>query len=151
MNAILEMAQFKRDGSCKKLIVTGCLAERYREQLKAEIPEIDVCLALAKCPTSFLPSPASQRASLSPARAEALTEHSPAAPSAGLQPRPQRGQQPARASNAPRRPHHVSAGADTPRVLTTPSHFAHVKIAEGCDYTCAFCIIPTLARQALQP
>jgi ribosomal protein S12 methylthiotransferase len=35
-------------------------------------------------------------------------------------------------------------GADTPRVLTTPSHFAYVKIAEGCDYTCAFCIIPTL-------
>ena len=34
--------------------------------------------------------------------------------------------------------------ADTPRLLTTPKHFAYVKIAEGCDYTCAFCIIPTL-------
>ena len=42
VDAILEMAQLKRDGSCKKLIVTGCLAERYREQLQKEIPEIDV-------------------------------------------------------------------------------------------------------------
>src|SRR5687767_11425774 len=50
VNAILEMAQFKRDGSCKKLIVTGCLAERYRDQLKAEIPEIDVCLGTGEVP-----------------------------------------------------------------------------------------------------
>ena len=44
VDAILEMAQLKRDGKARKLIVTGCLAERYREQLKAEIPEIDACL-----------------------------------------------------------------------------------------------------------
>ena len=50
VDAILEMAQFKRDGSCKKLIVTGCLAERYRDQLKAEIPEIDVCLGTGEVP-----------------------------------------------------------------------------------------------------
>jgi ribosomal protein S12 methylthiotransferase len=50
VDAILEMAQFKRDGSCKKLIVTGCLAERYRDQLKAEIPEIDVCLGRGEVP-----------------------------------------------------------------------------------------------------
>jgi ribosomal protein S12 methylthiotransferase len=50
-------------------------------------------------------------------------------------------------SSAPEHPGaHITYlyGADTPRVLTTPSHFAYVKIAEGCDYTCAFCIIPTL-------
>ena len=44
IDAILEMAQLKRQGSCKKLVVTGCLAERYRDQLRAEIPEIDVVL-----------------------------------------------------------------------------------------------------------
>ena len=41
--------------------------------------------------------------------------------------------------------------ADTPRLLTTPQHYAYVKIAEGCDYTCAFCIIPTLRGSVSQP
>src|SRR5205807_9268634 len=41
INAILEMARYKKDGACQRLIVTGCLAERYRDELKAEIPEID--------------------------------------------------------------------------------------------------------------
>ena len=50
VNAILEMAQFKRDGACKRLVVTGCLAERYRDQLKAEIPEIDVVLGTGEVP-----------------------------------------------------------------------------------------------------
>src|SRR6187431_1899044 len=50
VNAILEMAQLKRDGSCKRLVVTGCLAERYRDQLKAEIPEIDVVLGTGEVP-----------------------------------------------------------------------------------------------------
>ena len=117
VNAILEMAQFKRDGSCKKLIVTGCLAERYRDQLKAEIPEIDVCLALAKCLTSFLPSRANQPRPVFPlAKRKHLALDGPA-----RQPRPRgqqsrpRGQQPRDAWQAarpgpatPRRPHHVS-------------------------------------------
>ena len=50
VNAILEMAQLKRDGGCKRLVVTGCLAERYRDQLKAEIPEIDVVLGTGEVP-----------------------------------------------------------------------------------------------------
>src|SRR5260221_2725330 len=50
IDAILEMAQLKRDGSCRKLVVTGCLAERYRDQLKKEIPEIDVCLGTGEVP-----------------------------------------------------------------------------------------------------
>src|SRR5437773_9777245 len=50
IDAILEMARLKRDGSCKSLIVTGCLAERYREQLKREIPEIDACLGTGEVP-----------------------------------------------------------------------------------------------------
>src|SRR5262245_16273721 len=50
VNASLEMAQLKRDGKCKRLVVTGCLAERYRDQLKAEIPEIDVTLGTGEVP-----------------------------------------------------------------------------------------------------
>src|SRR6187402_3712063 len=50
VDAILEMAQLKRDGQCKRLVVTGCLGERYRDQLKAEIPEIDVVLGTGDVP-----------------------------------------------------------------------------------------------------
>src|SRR6478672_5498922 len=50
VNAILEMAQLKRDGRAKRLVVTGCLGERYRDQLKAEIPEIDVVLGTGEVP-----------------------------------------------------------------------------------------------------
>src|SRR5262249_3761383 len=50
VNAILEMAQLKRDGRAKRLVVTGCLGERYREQLKGEIPEIDVGLGTGDVP-----------------------------------------------------------------------------------------------------
>ena len=50
IDAILEMAELKRNGSCKKLVVTGCLAERYRDQLQAEIPEIDVVLGTGEVP-----------------------------------------------------------------------------------------------------
>jgi ribosomal protein S12 methylthiotransferase len=134
VDAILEMAQFKRDGSCKKLIVTGCLAERYREQLKAEIPEIDVCLGTGEVP-DIVPAIAGQPTSVSffRSRAEAMGQPastpSEAAPPASKHPAP-----------------HITYlyDAESPRVITTPKHFAYVKVAEGCDYTCAFCIIPTL-------
>src|SRR5580765_7259256 len=50
IEAILEMAQHKKDGSCQRLVVTGCLAERYRDELKAEIPEIDAVLGTGEVP-----------------------------------------------------------------------------------------------------
>ena len=50
IDAILEMAQHKKDGACRRLIVTGCLAERYREELKTEIPEIDALLGTGEVP-----------------------------------------------------------------------------------------------------
>src|SRR5687767_7195024 len=142
VNAILEMAQFKRDGSCKKLIVTGCLAERYRDELKAEIPEIDVCLGTGEVP-DIVPAIAGQPTTVPFFRSrEALL--GTAAPSSGPAAARERGQQPAGPAAHPGAHITYLYGADTPRVLTTPSHFAYVKIAEGCDYTCAFCIIPTL-------
>jgi ribosomal protein S12 methylthiotransferase len=135
VNAILEMAQFKRDGSCKKLIVTGCLAERYREQLQAEIPEIDVCLGTGEVP-GIVGAIAGQATPMTLFRSRAELAPSTAAPHHNSTPAPQHTHPGA----------HITYlyGSDTPRVLTTPSHFAYVKIAEGCDYTCAFCIIPTL-------
>src|SRR6185503_18257663 len=50
IDAILEMARHKKDGACRRLVVTGCLAERYREELKAQIPEIDAVLGTGEVP-----------------------------------------------------------------------------------------------------
>ena len=123
IDAILEMAALKRDGGCKKLIVTGCLAERYRDQLKEQIPEIDVCLGTGEVPDIVAAVPAAQPLKLFKSSAELF----PSVP------------KPA----APVLPTYLY-DADTPRMVTTPRHYAYVKVGEGCDYTCAFCIIPTL-------
>jgi ribosomal protein S12 methylthiotransferase len=128
VDAILEMARHKTEGSCRKLIVTGCLAERYRDALRQEIPEIDAVLGTGDVP-QIVAAIADGDAALTP-RATAghtapLTFHRTAQP-------------------APRTPPTYLYDASTPRLLATPRHYAYVKIAEGCDYKCAFCIIPTL-------
>jgi ribosomal protein S12 methylthiotransferase len=134
------MAQHKKDGACRRLVVTGCLAERYRHDLTREIPEIDAVLGTGEVPaiidavaggsaTGAAPLTFFRGRTAAPPRAAADPVPSPRAPSGG----------------------HAASGlptyiydADTPRVLATPRHYAYVKVAEGCDYSCAFCIIPTL-------
>ncbi len=146
VDAILEMAQLKRDGKAKKLIVTGCLAERYREQLKAEIPEIDACLGTGEVPEivnaingTVTPMKLFKKSDL--VGAQSVGPSFSSASTAGLKPGPTSDE---KAKQHPGAGITYLYGAETPRVLTTPSHYAYVKIAEGCDYTCAFCIIPTL-------
>ena len=123
IDTILEMAQHKKDGSCKRLIVTGCMAERYRDELKREIPEIDAVLGTGQVP-EIVGAIGGGAAPMTFYRrsAEGATA---AAPSP--QPLPT-----------------YIYDADTPRLLATPKHYAYVKISEGCDYKCAFCIIPKL-------
>jgi ribosomal protein S12 methylthiotransferase len=124
IEAILEMARLKRDGSCKTLIVTGCLAERYRDELKKEIPEIDVCLGTGEVPEIVgAINQAARPLTVFRSKSELIGSPAPSA------------ERPA--------PTYLY-DASTPRLLTTPKHYAYVKVAEGCDYTCAFCIIPTL-------
>jgi ribosomal protein S12 methylthiotransferase len=130
VDAILEMARLKRDGGRQKLIVTGCLAERYRDQLRAEIPEIDVVLGTGE--VAEITGAISGRPS---GHAMPVTFHRPAQ-TGGLG-------GPSTAPPRPPRPTYLY-DASTPRVLPTPRHYAYLKVAEGCDYTCAFCIIPTL-------
>jgi ribosomal protein S12 methylthiotransferase len=148
VDTILEMAQHKASGSCKRLIVTGCLGERYRDELRKEIPEIDAVLGTGDVPEivnaiagaaaplrfyrSTLPSPMSTLPS----------------PPSTLQGSPSTVQSSAstlQVSPITRqvRPSYIY-DAETPRLLATPRHYAYVKVAEGCDYKCAFCIIPTL-------
>jgi ribosomal protein S12 methylthiotransferase len=119
VDAILEMAQLKTDGAARRLIVTGCLAERYRDELRAQIPEIDAVLGTGEVPDIV-------------GAIEGTSRPSGIIP---LTPVPVR--------LKPALPTYLY-DADTPRLLATPRHFAYAKVAEGCDYACSFCIIPTL-------
>ena len=122
------MAQKKKDGGDRqRLIVTGCLAERYRDQLKAEIPEIDAVLGTSEVPeivAAIAGVPRSGRGAVPQGATDV-----PQVPSPGP---------------APSSPADTTSTTQRRRVLTTPRHYAYIKIAEGCDYKCAFCIIPTL-------
>lgn len=122
IDAILEMAAFKQRGRCRRLIVAGCLSERYRHELRQLLPEVDVVLGTNDVPLVVA----------------AIKGATPAA----LQVQSGTGQSPA-PRTLPSPPSYLY-DADTPRVLATPGHYAYVKVAEGCDYACSFCIIPKL-------
>jgi len=132
IDAILEMAEHKKGGACQRLIVTGCLAERYRDELRREIPEIDTTLGTGDVPDIVraiggLGTPTGV-APLTLYRAPGVPHGAADAPAARAR------------TELP----DYLYDAETPRRLATPRHYAYAKIAEGCDYKCAFCIIPTL-------
>jgi ribosomal protein S12 methylthiotransferase len=104
VDTILEMAQYKKSGKARKLIVAGCLVERYRAQIQQDIPEVDAVLG-----TNELQS------------IVALCED----------------------GTATANPFEPYLYHDlTPRVLSTARHYTYIKIAEGCDHPCSFCVIP---------
>jgi ribosomal protein S12 methylthiotransferase len=153
IDAILEMAAQKRDGRCSRLVVTGCLAERYRDELTREIPEIDAILGTGEVP-QILDAIGARRSAIG--GQDLVSPLAFYSGSSALQARTSNDERrtPSAGRRAPATSHEPRAAdrdapsyiydADTPRYLTTPRHFAYVKVAEGCDYTCAFCIIPTL-------
>jgi ribosomal protein S12 methylthiotransferase len=107
IETILEMAEHKKFGVAKKLIVAGCLVERYRDQILQQVPEVDAVVGTGEV-ERILEAVEGQLRVL-PAQAPAFLYHDL-----------------------------------TPRVITTPKHAAYIKIAEGCDHPCTFCIIPQL-------
>jgi ribosomal protein S12 methylthiotransferase len=109
IDTILEMAEHKKTGSAKKLVVAGCLVERYRKEILREIPEVDFVIG-----TNEL-----ERVLDACALAEACRDSEPRA--------------------EPYLYHEF-----TPRVLSTPPYSAYIKIAEGCDHPCSFCVIPRM-------
>jgi ribosomal protein S12 methylthiotransferase len=114
VNTILEMAQLKQTGNLKRLIVAGCLVERYREELRREIPEIDACIGVNQLEDILdVAEPNGRR------RLPVYSEGASA-------------------------PELYLYDETTPRLRATAPYTAYVKIAEGCDHTCAFCIIPKL-------
>ncbi len=107
INTILEMAEYKKTGAARRLIVAGCLVERYRDQIRKEIPEVDAVIG-----TNEL---------------ERIADICLDTPQASQRP-------------APLYLYHEL----TPRVLSTPKHTAYIKITEGCDHPCSFCVIPQI-------
>ena len=133
IDTILEMARHKKDGACRRLIVTGCMAERYRDELRRKSPRSTRCSAPARCRKSSRRSRGARRTSVwstvfGPSDIMPMTFYRPA-------------QSP---SSSPQRCRPTSTTPIRLALLATPKHYAYVKIAEGCDYKCAFCIIPTL-------
>ena len=105
-DAILEMADYKKFGRAQKLIVAGCLVERFRDEIREQIPEVDAVIGTGEVEKILQACEGELR-------------------------------------NSPESPTFLYHDL-TPRILATPRHTAYIKINEGCDHPCAFCIIPQL-------
>ena len=110
VDSILEMAEYKKFGRAKKLVVAGCMVERYRDEIREQIPEVDAVIGTGEVDRILEACQGTLAAG----------ETIPPSPSAYLY-------------------HDL-----TPRILSTPRHTAYIKINEGCDHPCSFCIIPQL-------
>ena len=109
IDAILAVAQLKEQGLVGKILVTGCLSQRYQDEVRKEMPEVDGLLGTGSY-TEIVPA------------IESLLEEKTVVSYGSID----------------------TPEAETGRILTTPAHYAFVKIAEGCDNRCAYCIIPYL-------
>jgi ribosomal protein S12 methylthiotransferase len=139
VNTILEMAAHKTSGRAKKLIVAGCLVERYREEIRKRIPEVDAVVGtgelqniLSAAGLETAPAPSSSPFVVLPSRPEGEAREA--------QGRFSRGEWDGAVADLP----NYLYDDETPRILATPKHTAYIKIAEGCDHPCTFCIIPQL-------
>jgi ribosomal protein S12 methylthiotransferase len=115
VDAILEMAEHKKFGRARKLIVAGCLVERYRREIREQIPEVDAVIGTGEI-EKILEACAGELRSAAAGGPASTRQSSPTFLYHDL----------------------------TPRMLATPRHTAYIKINEGCDHPCAFCIIPQL-------
>jgi ribosomal protein S12 methylthiotransferase len=146
VNTILEMAGLKTSGRAKKLVVAGCLVERFRDEIRNRIPEVDAVVGTGElqnilAATGVVPTAAQDNSpfvvlnSVISSRAEGDAR--------AAQGRFSREQWDGAIADLP----NYLYDEDTPRILATPKSTAYIKIAEGCDHPCTFCIIPQLRGQ----
>src|SRR5579862_1752521 len=112
VNSILEMAEYKKFGRARKLIVAGCMVERYRSEIRQQIPEVDAVIGTGEIDKILEVCNADRE------------------DSGAIEGR----------AEPPTYLYHDL----TPRILATPRHTAYIKINEGCDHPCTFCVIPQL-------
>jgi ribosomal protein S12 methylthiotransferase len=143
IDAILQMAEHKVSGKARKLIVAGCLVERYRDEIRKNIPEVDAVVGTGEL-ESILAAAGLEKAPAAPE--PQLFSILPAAssrPEGDLresQGRFARDQWQGARANLPQ----YLYDHTTPRLLSTRNSSAYIKIAEGCDHPCSFCVIPNL-------
>ena len=155
VNTILEMVRHKTHGRAQKLIVAGCLVERYRDEIQKNIPEVDAVIGTGELEAILAAAGLARPVTIAaPSPFRILTEselvdRAPSAVHKHSRPEGDLREEQGRFS----REHWDGAIASlpnylyddaTPRILTTPKSSAYIKIAEGCDHPCGFCIIPQL-------
>ena len=156
VNTILEMVQHKLNGTAKRLIVAGCLVERFRDEIQKNIPEVDAVVGtgeleaiLAAAGLSPQPAPQSGPFNILTSAESELISRAPSAVHKHSRPEGDLREEQGRFSRADwdgavaSLPNYLYSD-ETPRILTTPKASAYIKIAEGCDHPCGFCIIPQL-------
>jgi ribosomal protein S12 methylthiotransferase len=162
VDTILEMVQHKTEGRARKLIVAGCLVERYREEIRKNIPEVDAVVGTGELESILeaagIASPPAPCSPFNILNTAGLTDSRLGQESlAGTHhPKPHnfRPEGDLRESQGRFRRDEWHGAAhllptylydeDTPRLLSTPRSSAYIKIAEGCDHPCSFCVIPNL-------
>jgi len=158
VSTILEMARHKTSGRAKKLIVAGCLVERYRDEIQKNIPEVDAVVGtgelesildaagLSSAPAPIAASPftilTSTHAEIRSGKESQSGTHK-ARPEGDARERSGRFLRDAWAGASSALPTYLY-DETTPRLLSTPRASAYIKIAEGCDHPCTFCVIPNL-------
>ncbi len=141
VNAILEMAAHKTSGRAKKLVVAGCLVERFRDEILKRIPEVDAVVGTGELQSILTATGIAAAPSIAHNNSPLVVLNSRAEGDArAAQGRFSRGQWDGAIADLP----NYLYDDETPRILTTPKHAAYIKIAEGCDHPCTFCIIPQL-------
>jgi len=167
VDTILEMARHKTEGRARKLIVAGCLVERYRDEIRKNIPEVDAVVGTGELEAileaaGVAPAPASSSSPFNILTAAASVragresqagthKHDLVENQGGPKGRPE-GDHRERAGRFRRDDWDGAAhllptylyDESTPRLLSTPRASAYIKIAEGCDHPCSFCVIPNL-------
>ncbi len=141
VDAILEMAKHKTNGKARKLVVAGCLVERFRDEIRKNIPEVDAVVGTGEL-EKILAATGVAQASREVSPFTILTSRAE-----GDHRREQgRFARAAWDGAVSDLPNYLYDDA-TPRILATPGYTAYIKIAEGCDHPCSFCIIPQLRGQ----
>src|SRR6266851_2546397 len=138
VNTILEMAKHKTNGRARKLVVAGCLVERFRNEIQQNIPEVDAVVGTGELETIL--AAAGIASAPSSNSLFNILQSRPEGEARLAQGRFSRESWDGAIADLP----NYLYDEATPRVLATPRHTAYIKIAEGCDHPCTFCIIPQL-------